>query len=251
MRALGPPVTRFAGCSYQLKILPEFMMFFGSSARFIVRIISTLPAAASVMRKAFEELGLPNSSGPWHLLFEIVFGLQKQNYKKLQINNSVEILLITCGNVCINAVLSKTPFNMYTTQEVRSVTGIGPQMLHYLCRTGLVTPSASRKRGLRGHGIARQYSFGDLVICRVVQGLTASGVSPLKVKSAIRELHAMGISLQRLPAARVVILGKSVYVWDESTDPFRVVDGQQAFGFILDLQTISDELITELDKIAA
>lgn len=159
--------------------------------------------------------------------------------------------MITWGKTCINAVLSKTPFFMYSTQQVRSVTGIGTQMLHYLCRTGLVTPTVSRKRGQRGHGIARQYSFGDLVICRVVQGLSASGVSPLKVKSAIRELHAMGISLKKLPATRVVILGKSVYVWEESSDPFRVVDGQQAFGFILDLQTISDELVTELDKIAA
>ena len=139
----------------------------------------------------------------------------------------------------------------YSTDQVRSVTGIGMQMLHYLCRTGLVTPTASRKRGLRGHGIARQYSFSDLVICRVVQRLAASGVSPLKVKGAIRELHAMGITIQRLPAERVVIFGKSVYVWEDSSDPFRVIDGQQAFGFILDLQSISDELTKDLEKLAA
>lgn len=140
---------------------------------------------------------------------------------------------------------------MYTTEQVKTVTGIGTQMLHYLCRTGLVTPTVSRKRGQRGHGVARQYSFADLVICRVIQRLAASGVSPLKVKSAVRELHTMGISIKRLPASRVVIFGKSVYVWDESADPFRVVDGQQAFGFILDLQVISDELTKELEKIAA
>ena len=124
-------------------------------------------------------------------------------------------------------------------------------MLHYLCRTGLVTPTGSRKRGERGHGIARQYTFADLVICRVVQRLAASGVSPLKVKSAIRELHSMGISLNRLPSARVVIFGKSVYVWSDSSDPFRVTDGQQAFGFILDLQLISQEIKKDLEKIAA
>ena len=112
-------------------------------------------------------------------------------------------------------------------------------------------PTGSRKRGERGHGIARQYTFADLVICRVVQRLAASGVSPLKVKSAIRELHSMGISLNRLPSARVVIFGKSVYVWSDSSDPFRVTDGQQAFGFILDLQLISQEIKKDLEKIAA
>ena len=61
----------------------------------------------------------------------------------------------------------------------------------------------------------------------------------------------MGITIQRLPAERVVIFGKSVYVWEESSDPFRVIDGQQAFGFILDLQSISDELTKDLEKLAA
>ena len=140
---------------------------------------------------------------------------------------------------------------MYSTDQVKNVTGISIQMLHYLCRTGLVTPTISRKRGQKGHGVARKYSFADLVICRIIQRLAASGVSPLKVKSAVRELHAMGISMNRLPASRVVIVQKSVYVWDESSDPFRVVDGQQAFGFILDLEIISQELAKELKKIAA
>jgi DNA-binding transcriptional MerR regulator len=139
----------------------------------------------------------------------------------------------------------------YTTQTVQAITGINKQMLHYLCRTGLVTPTTSRKRGVKGHGVARKYSFGDLMICRVVQRLSASGVSPLKVKSAIRELHAMGMSLTRLPSSRVVMFGKSVYVWDRSADPFRAVDGQIAFAFILDLEAIHTELTAELQKLAA
>ena len=139
----------------------------------------------------------------------------------------------------------------YSIAQVVTLTGIQTQMLHYLCRTGLVTPTKSRKSGRQGHGIARVYSFADLVLCRVVRKLTASGVSPLKVKQAIRELHKMGISPSRLPANRVVIFEKSVYVWDENSDPFRVIDGQLAFGFILDLETIRDELIKEIDKLAA
>ena len=72
----------------------------------------------------------------------------------------------------------------------------------------------------------------------------------MKVKAAIKELHQMGISVQKLPASRVVIVGKSVYRWDKG-DPFRVIDGQQAFGFILDLGHIKDELVADIARLAA
>ncbi len=116
-------------------------------------------------------------------------------------------------------------------------------MLHYLCRVGVVVPTLSRKSGARGHGVVRRYSFTDLVSFKVVKQLTESGVSPLKVKQAIRKLHQMGVSLHRLPSSHVVIFEKNVYQWDGLGSPFRVVDGQRAFGFILDLGSIRDELV--------
>jgi len=114
-----------------------------------------------------------------------------------------------------------------------------------------VVPSASRRDGKRGHGIQRRYSFSDLISFKVVKSLTGSGVSPLRVKGAIRELHGMGVSLTSLPASRLVIFEKSVYKWDGQGDPFRMSDGQQAFGFILDLSTIRDALVADIEKMAA
>jgi DNA-binding transcriptional MerR regulator len=139
----------------------------------------------------------------------------------------------------------------FTSAQVVQLTGIKKDMLHYLCRVGIVVPSASRKHGERGHGVRRRYSFTDLVSFKVVKKLAENGVSPLKVKVAIRELHKMGVSLNSLPSSRVVIFEKSVYKWNGRGDPFRVSDGQWAFGFILDLSSIRDELVVELGGMTA
>jgi DNA-binding transcriptional MerR regulator len=139
----------------------------------------------------------------------------------------------------------------YTSAQAIRLTGIKRDMLHYLCKVGIVVPSSSRKQGHRGHGVPRKYSFSDLISFKVVKKLCESGVSPLKVKAAIRELHGMGVALGALPASRVVIFEKSVYKWDGKGDPFRLSDGQQAFGFILDLISIRDELIEDIEKIGA
>jgi len=140
----------------------------------------------------------------------------------------------------------------YSSAQAVALTGIKKDMLHYLCKAGIVVPTSSRKQGLRGHGVHRKYTFTDLVSFKVVKRLCESGVSPLKVNKAIREIHRMGISLSSLPASRVVIFEKSVYKWDdERADPFRMADGQQAFGFILDLSSIRDELVADIERLAA
>jgi len=138
----------------------------------------------------------------------------------------------------------------FTSAQAVALTGIKKDMLHYLCKVGIVVPSSSRRSGARGHGVPRRYSFTDLVSFKVVKKLCESGVSPLKVKAAIRELHSFGVSLNTLPASRVVIFEKSVYKWDGENDPFRMSDGQQAFGFILDLSSIRDELVADIGKMA-
>lgn len=141
--------------------------------------------------------------------------------------------------------------NAYSSSQAIALTGISKDMLHYLCKVGIVVPSTSRRGGSRGHGVPREYSFTDLVSFKVVKRLCESGVSPLKVKSAIRELHKLGVSLSSLPASRVVIFEKSIYRWNGRGDPFRLSDGQQAFGFILDLSVIREELLVGIGKLQA
>lgn len=54
-----------------------------------------------------------------------------------------------------------------------------------------------------------------------------------------------------MPASHVVMLGESAYLWNGKGDPFRVVDGQQAFAFVLDVACIREELIRDIDQRAA
>ena len=61
----------------------------------------------------------------------------------------------------------------------------------------------------------------------------------------------MGIALSSLPSSRVVVSEKSVYKWDRKGEPCRLCDGQQAFGFILDLFAIHSELIEEIARFEA
>ncbi|MCY1228434.1 hypothetical protein D9M72_407510 [compost metagenome] len=137
--------------------------------------------------------------------------------------------------------------NSFSTNDAVRLTGIKRDMLNYLCKMQLVVPTVSRRQGKRGHGLERRYSFTDLVAFKVVKQLAASGVQPLKVRKAIRELHRFGVSLQRLPASHVVMLGESAYLWNGRGDPFRVVDGQQAFAFVLDVASIRKELIRDIE----
>jgi hypothetical protein len=136
----------------------------------------------------------------------------------------------------------------YTSAKAVALTGIKKDMLHYLCKAGIVVPMSSRKLGERSHGVRRKYTFTDLVSFKGVK----SGVSPLKATKAIRELHGMGISLSSLPASRVVIVEKNVHKLDDRRkDPFRMSDGQQAFGFILDLSCIRYELVADIERLTA
>lgn len=139
----------------------------------------------------------------------------------------------------------------FSSVDAVRLTGISQPMLNYLCRVGVVVPTLSRRRGKRGHGAQRRYTFTDLISFKVVKRLTATGVSPVKVQKAIRELHRLGVSVHELPASRVVMFDESVYLWDGAGDPLRVADGQRAFGFILDLEGIRDELVRDIEKLAA
>ena len=139
----------------------------------------------------------------------------------------------------------------FTTAEAVRLTDIKKDMLNYLCKMQVVVPTVSRRQGKRGHGLERRYSFTDLVVFKVVKRLAASGVQPLKVRKAIREMHSFGISLQRLPASHVVMFGQSAYLWNGKGNPLRIVDGQQAFAFVVDVASIRDELIRDIEVHAA
>lgn len=114
-------------------------------------------------------------------------------------------------------------------------------MVNYLCRQKIVEPSCDC---LRGHGSHRHYSFGDVVALRLVAGLSANGISVLRLKKAMLGLrkHHPEITLTSLPASHVVTDGENLYLRREGESLERAFDGQYAFLFVIELAQIQQEL---------
>jgi DNA-binding transcriptional MerR regulator len=138
--------------------------------------------------------------------------------------------------------------NWYPTATAASLSGLTPHMVNYLCRVGLVEPSCE---GPRGHGSRRRYSFGDLVALRLVARLSKSGVSFLRLREGLDRLRKLNpeIRLQSLPGNHFVTDGFDIILC-EPTEPLeRAVDGQLGFAFIVQLQSIRDEVSEAIQKL--
>ncbi len=137
----------------------------------------------------------------------------------------------------------------YTTKQVAKLSGLAITKVNYLCLVGLVRPSG-KSQSRRGK--AREYTFGDIVILRSVARFLHRGVpiSELKVAfQAIRARHSE-ITPRSLPADLILTDGKKVYFRDKSeTLETLDHDGQFAFAFVLELKSIREEVLSELDQI--
>jgi len=135
----------------------------------------------------------------------------------------------------------------FDASKAASITGHTFAMLNYLCRTGIIEPTCSCKRG---YGRARHYSFGDLVALRLVARLANIGVSPLKLKEGLRALREQHpeITLQSLPASHIVTNGKHLFLREEGDTLERLLDGQLAFAFVVELPLLRDEVAQGIER---
>jgi DNA-binding transcriptional MerR regulator len=124
-----------------------------------------------------------------------------------------------------------------------ALSGISRPMLDYLCREDLVTPSASNQRG---RGRQRRYTFGDVVVLRMVGRLLSSGIEVSKIRRGLRELQRRtnNISPGNIPFRLVVTDGTDVFLKDNG----RILEsltanGQLAFAFLLDIHLSEAEVI--------
>lgn len=136
----------------------------------------------------------------------------------------------------------------FTVVSAARLSGQSKAMVDYLCRTGIVEPSCSCKRG---HGIARHYSFGDLVALRLVARLAAYGVSPTRLRQDLRALrnHHPEITLTSLPASHIVTDGKRLFLKQEGDTLERILDGQLAFAFVIELPKLREEVVQEMARL--
>lgn len=106
------------------------------------------------------------------------------------------------------------------------IVGITYRQLDYWARTKLVQPSIA---SATGSGSVRLYSFGDLLVLRVVKGLLDAGISLANIRTAVAALRGRGVT--DLAGLTLVCDGVSIY---ECTSAEDVVDllagGQGVFG---------------------
>ena len=110
-----------------------------------------------------------------------------------------------------------------------AATGITYRQLDYWARTDLVVPSI---RPAEGSGTQRLYSFGDLLLLRVVKRLLDAGITLQQIRVAIADLRGRGV--RDIASLTLVSDGVSVY---ECTSDHEVIDllrgGQGVFAIAL------------------
>ncbi len=133
----------------------------------------------------------------------------------------------------------------YAASQAARLSGLTLSMVNYLCRSKVVIPTG---KGRRGHGRARQYTFGDVVALRLVGKLSANGVSPLRLKKGLQGLrkHHPEITLTSLPGSHIVTNGTDLYLRQEGKPIERAFDGQFAFAFVVELATLQREVAAEM-----
>jgi DNA-binding transcriptional MerR regulator len=107
-----------------------------------------------------------------------------------------------------------------------SVAGITYRQLDYWARTQLVTPSI---RDASGSGTQRLYSFGDILVLKIVKRLLETGVSLQNIRTAVNHLRSRGAA----DLASITLMSDGTRVY-ECTSADEVIDlvqgGQGVFG---------------------
>ena len=75
--------------------------------------------------------------------------------------------------------------NGFSAKEVSSLTGLSLHTINYFAREGYLRPTYTHG-GIRGK--VRYYSYRDLVVARIIQKLTATGLELKRLKRAIKLL---------------------------------------------------------------
>lgn len=143
----------------------------------------------------------------------------------------------------------------FSTKEAAKLSGLSVHMVHYLVNQEILQPSTPR---LPGRGKRRQYSFGEIILLRAIQGLLFRGVSVKRLKTAIKARNKIfrEMSEDNCSAKYFLTDGKSVFEPVHRKEDYSdqvLVDltagGQMAFGFVLDIQKIHADLCNDVREL--
>jgi len=134
----------------------------------------------------------------------------------------------------------------FTAAEAGRLSELTFDMVNYLCRHDLVSPSHGSKRG---RGTRRRYSFADIILLRVISKLLQNGVSPLRLKDNLTALKGRGVKANELLTTRFVVTdGFNIYFKDDGVIEL-LSSGQMAFAFVLELSKLRDEVTANINEL--
>lgn len=135
----------------------------------------------------------------------------------------------------------------FDSRQAARLSGLTLTMLDYLCRSGVVTPSSSAPRG---RGRKRLYTFTDVVILRGVSKLLAAGVGVSRLAKALRRLKSRypDLATDLSPGSYIVTDGRDLYVRCSDQVLESLATGQLAFGFVIEVGRLREEVVSELDR---
>jgi DNA-binding transcriptional MerR regulator len=129
----------------------------------------------------------------------------------------------------------------FRTPQAAKATGVNPKTLHYLDRTGFLSPSI---RPSHGTGTRRVYSFQDLLALRVARELRDAGVSLQALRRVVAFLRNRE-ELGQYPLAETYLVtdGHDVFA-DTGKGLISALQepGQGLLFHVLDLKRTVDEL---------
>lgn len=137
--------------------------------------------------------------------------------------------------------MGEAAINAFSVAQTEKLAGLSRTMLDYLCRSGILQPSAKPCRG-RGH--RRMYSFSDLILLRVIARLLTSGISVLKLRksfAALRKRHPE-FATKRMNGAVLVTDGVRIYLRQGTQVLEDLMGGQLGFAFVIELERVRRDL---------
>lgn len=133
----------------------------------------------------------------------------------------------------------------FSVEQVARISGMSRDMINYLCRYKLVVPTGGAKRG---RGVARKYSYGDVLVLRIIAKLLNQGISVLNLRKNLTSLQKrMKAGANVLTSKYVATDGYNLYFTDgEFLELFE--SGQIVFAFVVELSAIRGEITKSINR---
>lgn len=133
----------------------------------------------------------------------------------------------------------------FSAKSAAHISGLTGDMVNYLCRHRIVPPSGTQKRG---RGIARQYTYTDILLLRVISKLLANGVSVLRLRKSLTALQRRGSGSTDILSKRYVVTDGYNVFFQEDGSLELLESGQMAFAFVMELGGIRKDVSTRIER---